>query len=466
MSDLAPHVVWPSAVWADRTQRRRRVAASAAFWAIVVAGAGLTVAAALTGLPSYASADKDLWILAALALAADLVPFRLPPPARRTTTFLLSPCFCFSILLLYPPANGVVIQVLAVAIAAPRLHLRWPSLAFLTARLVVSLSVAYLFARALQDSRLRVPHAPTFTESRIAVPVALVFLAVTMVISFVGARLSDATHTEMLGQMRIEVIARSSVLLIGVVIVSTPTIWSHALLAVPLVGWYALSRLLEERERRLEHDPVSGLLSRQGLATAVAALPRVHNGDADWYELIVVELRGIPHIRRTLGQPVAERLMIAAAQRLRADAADLERIGQLSESQLAVLRPAPTNRAGRGSADRVVASLAEPIDCGGIPLRVDPVVGIAVGPQHGRELDVLLANAGAALVEADVHQEVVWIYTPQATSDVDDRRTLLRELDETLRDPSRASEIVVLYQPQVSVATGKTNSVEALLRWH
>src|SRR5215813_9013908 len=88
MSDLAPHVVWPSSVWVDRTQRLRRVAASAAFWTIVAAGAGLTVAAFFESLPFYFSSADDIWILAGLAAAADLVPFRLPPPARRTTTFL------------------------------------------------------------------------------------------------------------------------------------------------------------------------------------------------------------------------------------------------------------------------------------------------------------------------------------------------------------------------------------------
>jgi hypothetical protein len=235
MSDLAPQVVWPSPVGADRAQRRRRVAASASFWAIVATGAGLTVAAAVNGAASLASSDGELWILAALAVAADLVPFRLPPPARRTTTYLLSPCFCFSILLLYPPANGVLTQVLAVAVAAPRLRLRWPSLAFLTARLVCSLAVAGWVASIVRGSTGR-KYLPGVGELRIAVGLALVFLAVTMAISFIGALLSYSTRSEILAQTRIEVIARSAVLLLGVVIVSTPTIWSHALLFVPLLG--------------------------------------------------------------------------------------------------------------------------------------------------------------------------------------------------------------------------------------
>jgi EAL domain-containing protein (putative c-di-GMP-specific phosphodiesterase class I) len=105
------------------------------------------------------------------------------------------------------------------------------------------------------------------------------------------------------------------------------------------------------------------------------------------------------------------------------------------------------------------------MDSDGVSYRVDPAAGVAIAPQHGRELDALLANAEAALVEAALHQEQAWVYTPEAKSDVDDRLALLRDFGATLREPSRASEIVMLYQPQVCLATGKTDSVEALLRW-
>ncbi|MEV0719018.1 bifunctional diguanylate cyclase/phosphodiesterase [Asanoa sp. NPDC050611] len=465
MSDLSPDVVWPSSAWRDGTRRWRSVAASAAFWLVVGAGAVFIGVAAFNGLPSYPSAHMDIWILAGLALASDLVPFRLPPPARRTTTFLLSPCFCFSIFLLYPPATGVVVQVLAIAFAAPRLHMRWPSLLFLTARLVWALTIAGWVANYLRRSDTQTEYVPSLTETRIAVPAALVCLGVSVAISLVGALLSSATHREMLAQLRMEVIARSSVLLIGVIIVSTPTLWSHALLAIPLIGWYHLSWMLGERERRIEHDPVSGLLSRQGLAAAVEAIRDVPGRDVDWYELTVVELRGIAKLHRRLGHTVTERLTVAAAERLRSGATAPDRIGQLSEGQLVLLRQAPLDKGGLDSAHGVVAALSEPIDHGGVPFRLEPVAGVAICPQHGRGFDELLANAEAARVEADLHQELALVYTPEDRSAIDDRWTLLCDLREALDDPARASEIVVLYQPQVSLATGRTESVEALLRW-
>lgn len=48
---------------------------------------------------------------------------------------------------------------------------------------------------------------------------------------------------------------------------------------------------------------------------------------------------------------------------------------------------------------------------------------------------------------------------------MDARLTLLQRLSGALNDPARASEIAMLFQPQVSIQTGRVDSVEALLRW-
>src|SRR5690606_10731510 len=57
------------------------------------------------------------------------------------------------------------------------------------------------------------------------------------------------------------------------------------------------------------------------------------------------------------------------------------------------------------------------------------------------------------------------LYVRRAAEQAAERITLLRELRRTLRDRHRHSEIRVLYQPQVELATGRLVSVEALLRW-
>ena len=70
------------------------------------------------------------------------------------------------------------------------------------------------------------------------------------------------------------------------------------------------------------------------------------------------------------------------------------------------------------------------------------------------------------MFDATAHGKVLAVYTPESPSDVDDRLAVLGRLSAAVTDPAHASEIAVLFQPQVSIATGRTDSVEALLRWH
>ncbi len=468
MSDLGPHTVSPSFTAWRSPDWRSRVAAPVTFWAVVAAGAGLTIAAVPAAIAFVPSAPGEFWVLAALALAAAFTPFRLPPPARRTVTFAVSACFCFAIALLFQTGPAIAVQALVAAVAAHRLALRWPSWALLTARLVCSLAVAGWVAGVLRASVVGtggVHERPTFLKVLGVAGVAAVFLVVSLAITVLTAVLADAPRAELMGQLRIEAIAQGSVLLVGLVVVSTPTKWELALLVVPMIGWFQVARLLQDQEHRLAADPVTGLLSARGLTSTVSSLARGPDHERRGFLLIVVQLRGIPSITRTLGHGVAEGVVVAAAHRLRAAAKSGDYLGQLPDSQFVIVRTEHVAEDAMSAARRVVACLSIPIESEGVPFTVDPVAGVAVAPQHGQSLDELVAHAESALFDSGVQHDEASEYTPEAASEVDDRLAVLRDLSAAVREPARASEIVMLYQPQVSLGTGQADGVEALFRW-
>ena len=108
LTELDPGSASPS-LDETRAARLRGVAATA-YWVVVAAGAVLAVVAMPSAVASLASADAGLLILAALALAADVRPVRLPPSAGRSMTFVVSVCFCFVILLLYGAAPAILVR--------------------------------------------------------------------------------------------------------------------------------------------------------------------------------------------------------------------------------------------------------------------------------------------------------------------------------------------------------------------
>ena len=423
----------------------RRVAASV-YWVVVVAGVALTTVAVPLAVVFMASAEAEFWILVALALSADIRPVRLPPLVRRSTTFVVSVCFCFVILLLYGVGPAIVVQVVAVAVTARRLRLNWRSWSYLTARLVCSFAAAGVAARLLGLSRSEIHSALGIAGVLELATVAAVFVAVSCAINVAGALSSRATRSEVATQLRFELIARGSVLVLGAIIATTPSAWSLLLLFVPIIGWSQLARALADQDRRLEVDARTGLLSRHGVAVAMLEFPREHSRETDWFVLTLIQLRGLAYVSRNFGQEVVESLLTEVAGHLRDVARPGDLIGRMSESQFVIVSSDFAVESAIDGARRIVRSLSDPMESAeGIPFRLDPVAGVAAAPQHGYDLGQLIPHAEAALFDATVHRNAATLYTPAAQSDVDDRLAVLGRLSAAVNDPDRASEIAVLF---------------------
>jgi predicted signal transduction protein with EAL and GGDEF domain len=449
-----------------KAEARLRRLAVTGYWFFVLAGGVLTVAALPSAIAAMASAPAQLWVEGTFACLVDLRPIRLPAAMRSWATFVVSVCFCFPIMLLFGLAPAIVIQVLAVTLASRALRLNPAAAAFLAARLVCSFTVAAGAAElaGVTAADFRVPLTAPAAGGILLMIVA--FVAVSSGINFGQALASGATRGEIAVQLRFEVLARGSAVVLGTVIATIPSVWSVSLVIVPLLGWSQLSRALADQDTRLEHDQVTGLLSRYGLYMAMHNLPRPHRRAPDEFALIVIQLRSIGYIGRAFGRGAVDHVLQAAAGRLLAATGPGELTGRVSDNQLVVIRPHQPGESAEDAARRMVGELTAPVDViEGVPLRLEPLAGVAPASQGGQHLADLALQAEAALFEAAARQAAAAVYSPEKRSAVDERLALLRRFSGAVRDPARASEITLLYQPQVSMRTGQVGAVEALLRW-
>lgn len=97
----------------------------------------------------------------------------------------------------------------------------------------------------------------------------------------------------------------------------------------------------------------------------------------------------------------------------------------------------------------------------GHPLEVTASIGIAASPQHGSTAEILLQRADVALYAAKRAANSAAIYRPE--DDPYDPSRVVLQAD--LRQAIARQEIVLYYQPQVSIATGEVTGFEALARW-
>ena len=100
-----------------------------------------------------------------------------------------------------------------------------------------------------------------------------------------------------------------------------------------------------------------------------------------------------------------------------------------------------------------------------VDTQVSASIGVALFPEHGREMSTLLKNADAAMYQAkrDGRNQFSFfnpIRYERAAREVQLGIQLLKTLQ------SDAQQFVVEYQPQVEMASGRVVGFEALIRWN
>lgn len=127
-----------------------------------------------------------------------------------------------------------------------------------------------------------------------------------------------------------------------------------------------------------------------------------------------------------------------------------------------VLRPAPSEGIAMLAANRVLTLLTTPMDFGGMPVSPDAAVGISMYPGQAQNAGELLQRAKHALHEARFVRDRIALYTPEAGD-----TAIIHQLqyESRLRAAIEQNALVLYFQPQIDIRTGRMHGAEALLRW-
>jgi diguanylate cyclase len=226
----------------------------------------------------------------------------------------------------------------------------------------------------------------------------------------------------------------------------------------------AAERALRESEDRRRHearrDPLTGLPNRLGLTERLEAALR---GTDRRVGLCVLDLDRFHALNDTLGPLAADSLLAAVGERL-AEHAGGHLVARLGGDEFAVLVVGTTGPDDLvGIADKLLATLERtPVLVGPTPLTVSASAGLVERPAAGMDPDELLRAADIALTWAKADGRGRWRLFEQDRNAADIARwTLAAELPGALRD----GQLVVHYQPMISLADGRLHGVEALVRW-
>ncbi len=226
---------------------------------------------------------------------------------------------------------------------------------------------------------------------------------------------------------------------------------------------HSLRALTDERHRLSVTDHLTGLGNRRRLFNlldeyfADQADPRTPRRDLSF---LFVDLNHFKEINDSFGHAAGDELLRQLGPRLEAvlRAGDiLVRVGG-DELGVVVLNTDP--EAVASVAERLIAKLRQPFLLNQVPVRISASIGVASAPADATDSAALVHCADLAMYRAKLTDSTFEVYRHQLDGD----SNRLRLVDE-LRSAVERGEFVLHYQPQLELRSGRTPTVEALLRW-
>jgi diguanylate cyclase (GGDEF)-like protein len=249
---------------------------------------------------------------------------------------------------------------------------------------------------------------------------------------------------------------------------ATPAVF---VLGLILVGLFASvlrrvrTQLDDQHDKALHdslHDALTGLPNRTLLADRFGQALRAGRRDGTTTGLLLIDLDRFKEINDTLGHHHGDLLLTQIGPRLTGALREVDTIARLGGDEFAVLLPSVDGIDGAiVAAERLHAALGGRFDVDGIDLDVEASIGLVVSGQHGDDVATLLQRADVAMYIAKEQSLGIFVYDPDADGHSPERLTLLGDLRRALD----RGELVLHYQPKVSLSTGDVCGVEALIRW-
>jgi diguanylate cyclase (GGDEF)-like protein len=211
------------------------------------------------------------------------------------------------------------------------------------------------------------------------------------------------------------------------------------------------------------HDELTSLPNRKQFEEFMVASLKTGVEESHKSALFVLDLDGFKSVNDTLGHPVGDGLLKAAAKRLKGSLRGNDLLARLSGDEFAIVVPKVSDPAMLTPlAERVLKLLATPFRVDGHEIQVGCSIGLAVAPDNGTDIDMLMRNADFALYRAKSEGRQTWrFFDPKMAEDLASRRTL----EDGLRIALEQDHFQLLYQPQIDLESGLTTGYEAVLRW-
>jgi diguanylate cyclase len=220
-----------------------------------------------------------------------------------------------------------------------------------------------------------------------------------------------------------------------------------------------LRRQVKVNAYMAEHDALTNLPNRALFHRRVQEALQRGRETAQATSIAIIDLDRFKEVNDTLGHYNGDRLLAALSDRMAAHLRGLDALARLGGDEFGIVL------VGVSEPEEILTRLRQVIEheveISGLPVTVEASIGYVVSPEYGEDVDELLQLADVAMYVAKAQHAGVIGYNPSQNHYDAANLTLVSELRHAIDE----NELVLFYQPKVSLQDGRVEAVEALVRW-
>jgi diguanylate cyclase (GGDEF)-like protein len=225
----------------------------------------------------------------------------------------------------------------------------------------------------------------------------------------------------------------------------------------------SLVRQASESARLALHDSLTGLPNRALFADRLDHALAAGRRDGTDQAVMLLDLDRFKEVNDSLGHGHGDELLRQIAVRLRTCLREADTVARLSGDEFAVLLPGADASAATELGQRVLDGLHRSFVVHDVTVDVEASIGVALAPAHGETVEAIMRSADVAMYSAKDAKTGIVIYEPSQLVHQPNRLVLLGDLRRALDE---ADQLMLYYQPKISLDVNQVCGVEALVRWN